>query len=126
MSLVLTSGTNGGGGAAAVMLLLLELALCVFFIFCMWKIFEKAGEEGWKCLIPVYNTYIMFKIATGNGWKMLFMLIPFFNFVYSIMFMFKLAKVFGKGTGFGFGLLFLPYVFIPILALGDAEYEGVE
>ena len=124
MNVVLSSG-NGGGGAA-VLFILIELLICGFFLFCMWKIFEKAGEAGWKCLIPVYNTYIMFKIATGSGWKMLFMLIPFFNIVYSIMLMFKLAKVFGKGTGFGFGLLFLSVIFIPLLALGDAEYEGVE
>jgi hypothetical protein len=40
------------------------------------------------------------------------------------MLIFDLAKVFGKDTGFGFGLLFLPFIFIPILALGDAEYQG--
>ena len=39
------------------------LALTVYLIVCMWKIFVKAGEEGWKCLIPIYNTYIETKIA---------------------------------------------------------------
>lgn len=30
-----------------------------------WKLFEKAGEEGWKALIPIYNLYILFKITWG-------------------------------------------------------------
>lgn len=34
------------------------------------------------------------------------------------------AKAFGKGTGFGFGMAFLGFVFLPILAFGDAEYRG--
>jgi hypothetical protein len=40
------------------------------------------------------------------------------------MVLFDLAKAFGKDTGFGFGLLFLSFIFLPILALGDAEYQG--
>ena len=37
----------------------------------------------------------------------------------------KLAKAFGKGGGFAVGLIFLPYVFEPILAFSDAAYLGV-
>ena len=36
----------------------------------------------------------------------------------------KLAKVFGKNSGFGLGLAFLSPVFIPMLAFGDAQYLG--
>lgn len=39
---------------------------------------------------------------------------------------FKAAKTFGKGTGFGFGLLILDSIFIMILGYGDAEYVGVQ
>lgn len=28
-----------------------------------WKMFEKAGEAGWKAIIPIYNMYIVFKFA---------------------------------------------------------------
>ena len=37
---------------------------------------------------------------------------------------FKLAKAFGKGTGFGFGLLLLNPIFKLILGFGDAKYQG--
>jgi len=36
----------------------------------------------------------------------------------------NLAQVFGKSTGFGIGLIFLPIIFIPILAFGNAKYLG--
>lgn len=40
---------------------MLSLALTVFTIVCMWMIFEKLDIEGWKCLIPFYNSYVLFK-----------------------------------------------------------------
>ena len=66
--------TNGQGldpnamaAAAAVSMLssILSLALGILTIIAMWKIFQKAGEKGWKAIIPIYNSYILFKIA----WK---------------------------------------------------------
>ena len=49
---------------------------------------------------------------------------PIVNIVVGIMVNFKLAKAFGKGTGFGFGLLFLNTIFILILGFGDTKYVG--
>ena len=39
------------------------LAICVLSIVALWKIFVKAGEKGWKAIIPFYNVYILFKIS---------------------------------------------------------------
>ncbi len=100
------------------------IAIIVFSIVCMWKIFTKAGEAGWKTLIPFYNMYTEFKIAWGNGWLFLLMLIPVVNFVIAIIFEVKLAQAFGKGGGFAVGLIFLPIIFLPILAFGSAQYIG--
>ena len=100
------------------------LIVLVFSIVCMWKIFTKAGEAGWKTLIPFYNMYTEFKIAWGNGWLFLLMLIPVVNFVIAIIFEVKLAQAFGKGGGFAVGLIFLPIIFLPILAFGSAQYIG--
>ena len=41
---------------------LLSIALSLFLIVSMWMIFVKADEPGWKSIIPVYNTYTLFKI----------------------------------------------------------------
>ena len=103
---------------------ILSLAISVLTLVAMWKIFVKAGRAGWKCLIPFYNTYCLYDIAWGNGWLFLLMFVPCVNVVVGIMMLFKLAKAFGQGTGFGFGLLFLNTIFILILGFGSAEYVG--
>ena len=46
------------------------------------------------------------------------------NFIASIILSISLAKAFGKDTGFGIGLAFLGFIFLPILAFGSAEYVG--
>ena len=103
---------------------IISLALSVLMIVAYWRIFEKAGEAGWKSLIPIYSQWIMFKIAFGSGLYMLLMFVPVVNFVISIMYIFKFASAYGKGIGFGLGLLFLSPIFILLLAFGDAEYVG--
>lgn len=105
--------------------LVVWLVVAVLLIVAMWKIFTKAGEPGWAAIVPFYNTYVLFKISFGNGWLFLLLLVPVVNFVIEIMLIFKLAKAFGQGVGFGFGLLFLSPIFLLILAFGSAEYEGV-
>ena len=103
---------------------IITLAISVLTLVAMWKLFVKAGRAGWKCLIPFYNTYCLYDIAWGNGWLFLLMFVPCVNVVVGIMMLFKLAKAFGQGTGFGFGLLFLNTIFILILGFGSAEYVG--
>lgn len=52
-------------------LLTLVLAILIFYVLVViagWKIFKKAGEKGWKALIPIYNIYIMFKIVGMANW----------------------------------------------------------
>lgn len=46
---------------------LVSLAMTIILIVAQWKVFEKAGEKGWKSLIPIYNIYTMFIIAKNDG-----------------------------------------------------------
>ena len=104
--------------------IVISIIFCILGIVVFWKIFTKAGEEGWKAIIPIYNIYILVKIADGNGIKFLLFLIPIVNIVYMCMLYIRLAKSFGKSTGFGVGLIFLNVIFLCILAFGDAQYIG--
>lgn len=52
------------------------------------------------------------------------MFIPIANIVVSVMLCLKMAKSFGKGAGFGVGLIFLSTIFYAILAFGNASYIG--
>ena len=105
-------------------LLLLWLAFAVLVIAGMWNVYTKAGQPGWGVLIPIYNFYLLTKIAGRPGWWVLLMLIPFVNFVISVLISIDIAKKFGKGTGFGIGLLLLGCIFYPILGFGEATYEA--
>ena len=100
------------------------LAICVVAIVADVKIFQKAGKPGWHAIIPFLSTYDMFDFAWGNGVLFLLTFIPFVNIVVLIMLYVKLAKAFGKDTGFAVGLIFLPLIFLLILAFGDAQYIG--
>ena len=104
--------------------ILIGVVLCGFYLYCTWRLFEKAGRKGWEGLVPCHNTVEMFEFVGRPGWWFFLLLIPFVNIVIGIMVNFDLAKVFGKDSGFGFGLLFLPFIFFPILALSSAQYQG--
>ena len=96
----------------------------LLMIAAMWKVFSKAGQPGWAVIIPIYNIYVLCKVAGRPGWWLLLMLIPLVNIVIAIILNIDIAKNFGKGVGFGIGLIFLPFIFYPILGFGSAQYQG--
>jgi hypothetical protein len=109
------AGAIGGG---------IGLVIALIVIVSMWKVFAKAGRPGWASIIPIYNFYVMCKVAGKPGWWLILMCVPFVNFIILILVCCGMAGAFGKGTGFGLGLAFLSFIFLPILAFGDARYQG--
>jgi len=103
--------------------MLLWLAVVVLIIASFWIVFTKAGKPGWACIVPIYNIIILLEIAGKPLWWIILMLIPLVNIVIGFLVVIEIAKNFGKSTGFGIGLLFLPFIFYPILAWGDARYQ---
>lgn len=119
----------------------------ILMIIAQWKIFTKAGEKGWKSIIPFLNGYVLYKIA----WKPMMFWITLalsvvlsicsaiqdstvamvISFIVSIAVLVigiiqysKLSKAFGHGVGFTLGLLFLNPIFMLILGLGSSQYVG--
>ena len=118
------------GGFVAVFYIIF-LAIAVIQIIAMWKIFSKAGEKGWKAIIPIYNMVILFKISGLSPWLILVYLasiIPFVGWIAPIalnaVFAYKLAKSFGKDGAWAVGIYFLAPIFYMILAFGKSEYIG--
>ena len=130
---------------------LLPIAFSIFQIFIYWKMFEKAGEKGWKYLIPIYGDYIdckiigkvkifwvnlistigfivlssilLLAISQASQTEFLFLVLLFLSITYLIIIIvcqvikaFATAKVFGQESIFGLGLLFLPIIFVAIIA----------
>lgn len=99
-----------------------SLLLTILFVIAVWKIYTKAGEEGWACIIPFYSFYVLCKFTGVKHWWLIF--IPFVNIYILFVAIFALAKSFGKGVGFGIGLLLLGIIFFPILGFGNSVYIG--
>jgi hypothetical protein len=100
------------------------IVIAVIGIAGIWRTFEKAGRPGWACLIPLYNTYIMLKIGGKPGWWLILLLIPLVNIIFLVWIYNMISKSFGKDEGFTAGLVFLGFIFWPILGFGDATYRG--
>jgi len=103
---------------------LLYVIVIVFYIYSIWRIYAKAGKPGWAAIIPIYNVLVELEIVGRPWWWLLLTLVPVVNIVIGVIITLNLGQVFGKSTGFGIGLIFLPIIFIPILAFGNAKYLG--
>lgn len=119
-----------------------------------WRIFTKAGEAGWKSIIPIYGDYVSYRIAWKPSyfWLLFIMQIivsamqsavddynvdsillslliivgTIITIVIGVIYSIKLARAFGKGTGFTIGLIFFQPIFMLILGFGDSEYRGAD
>jgi hypothetical protein len=104
--------------------LLFFLATIVLVIASMWKVFTKAGKPGWAAIVPVYSAIVLLDIVGRPLWWILLLFLPVVNFVIWIIVAVDLAKSFGKSAGFAMGLVFLGFIFFPILGFGSARYLG--
>jgi len=95
----------------------------VLMVAAIWKIFTKAGQPGWKSLVPIYGAVVFLRIIGRPGWWVLLLCIPFVNLFLSLALCIDLARAFGKGGGYAAGLAFLTPVFVLMLAFGDAQYQ---
>jgi hypothetical protein len=103
---------------------IIYIAVIVFYIACEWIIFGKANQPGWAAIIPIYNTIVFLHIIGRSGWWFLIFFVPFVNIIFGIIFLHEFSKAFGHGFGFTLGLIFLSFIFIPILAFGGSRYVG--
>jgi hypothetical protein len=116
------------GVAAAVMAFfaafaLVILAVAVIHVVAMWKVYAKAGQPGWACLIPIYNLYVELRIAGMSPLWLLTLLACGVGYIIPwILCQVKMAQRFGKSTGFALGLIFFNLIFVLILAFGSAQY----
>lgn len=104
--------------------IIFSLVIGVLMIVALWKIFTKAGEAGWKSIIPFLNTFVLFRIAGLNPWLFLLMLIPFVNLIVWIVVSLKLGERFGKGTAWTiFMLIIFSVIGYLILGFGGDQYR---
>ena len=104
-------------------LLIIYFTIVVIIVASWWKIFTKSGQPGWGALIPIYNMYLILKIAGRPWWFLLLLLVPLVNIFVAVVVTHDVSKSFGKSLGFTLGLIFLPFIFYVILAWSDTTYQ---
>ena len=100
-----TSSSSGG----MVVYMILMLAISVFAIVSMWKVFKKAGKEGWAALIPIYNLVVLFQISGIDPKKLLWLFLPIIGQI--IVFVYLYRKIYKK--------TFLSFVIISFTSYWD-------
>ena|GEM_PF-517838 len=107
-------------GIVAVMMIIIYIP----WVIGAWKIFEKAGEKGWKALIPIYNIVIFLQIAGLSPWWVLGTFVNPLNIFVSFYRNIKLAEKFNKGVGYGVLMAFFEPIMYLVLGFGSAEYDA--
>lgn len=126
---------------------LLAIVVGVITVIAKWKMLSKAGEAGWKALIPVYGDMVMCKISgvweyyplvvlgtsvfvsllgdssISTTLSLLFYVVSIY---YTVILSISVAQSFGKDSGFGVGLILVGFIFYPILGFGSSQYVGAK
>ncbi len=132
-------------GASVAGIVIMVILLWLFIASIRWKMFTKAGEKGWKSLIPLYSDYTEFKIVWETKWFWFMLLgavlaslflVPvvgptlsvggyIFIMVLSVVYAMQIAKAYGQDNGFAIGLMIFGLVFRIFLAYNkDIVYVG--
>src|SRR4051812_46245057 len=91
-------------GAAPILFLfsgfsIILFAAAVVIIIANWKLYKKAGKEGWASIIPIHNMIVLLEIVKRPLWWIILMFIPLVNIVTMFIVCYDLAKAFGKDIG---------------------------
>ena len=112
------------GGLVAI-LVLVYIAIIVFEIAALWKVFVKAGHPGWAAIIPIYNIYVLLKVIGRPGWWLLLFLLGSSRSwagswsSSSASSSPSIWRSRSPRAAFAVGLFFLNFIFVPILGFGD-------
>jgi signal peptidase I len=103
------------------LIILLPVSFTITALFA-WPIFEKAGQPGWKTLVPFYNLYIWLIIINKPMWWYIFLIIPFINVFMVMLMIVELVKCFDKHELWEQGVaVIFPFVYLPYLGLAKKE-----
>ncbi len=93
----------------------------------MYGMFKKAGMEGWKALVPFYNTWCMVQKMELKKYWFFFQFIPIAGQFITIWVCIKFVEHFGR---FGFwhhgAAVFFPFLYFPYMGYSKNErFAGV-
>ncbi len=115
---------DGSGALFGIGFALFYFGLLALILASAWKLYAKTGRPGWNGIVPIYNLVVLLQIVGRPVWWIIGLFIPVLNIIVPFIVAMDLARSFGKSAAYGVGLALLGIVFVPMLAFGDAEYQG--
>lgn len=110
-----------------VLWLIFSAALYVIGALLLGRVFKKAGQPQWPAWVPIYNSWKLLEIGGQQGFWAVLALIPIVNIV-SLVFMYiamyHIGKNLGKSDAFVLLAIFLPIVWLIILAVDKSTWKG--
>ena len=106
--------------------ILILVAMLVAILASFWKIFQKAGLQGWEALIPGWNVWVLAKILRISPlWFLLLLVLPFpvLPLVGYLRICVALARLFGEPAGTGLAIAVMPCILLPYYALGKTPLQ---
>ena len=58
---------TGFGAVFYIFMLLIGIVAAIILVVSLFKMFIKAGEPGWAAIVPIYNIWVLCKIAFNNN-----------------------------------------------------------
>lgn len=124
-------------GVFAIIIVMLFIAWLVVFLIGKYKLFQKAGKNGWEAIIPFYSTWVLVEIS-GLAWWWFFIVIAssivsilgndnsglkliagLTSLVGSFCCYYNLSKKFHKDTGFAVLTTIFSGIMIPVMGFSS-------
>lgn len=126
-SSTMTAGEEMFFGTFIMALFFIMLAIAIASLVAMWRLFEKAGEAGWKAIVPVYNSWVFLRLGNQPGWLILLAFIPVVQLV-TVVFLaiaaYNIGLKLAKPSWYVILYLFLPVVWLLILAFDSSVWNA--
>lgn len=118
----------GAAVMATVFMVGVVIALVMYAIaaFLLSRIFKKAGVEGWKAWVPVYNNWVTLEIGGQAGWWSVLAFVPVVNIVSAVFLyiaMYNIGLKLGKSGVFVLWAIFIPLVWYIWLAFDGSRWN---
>lgn len=96
--------------------------VAILQVIAWWRLFQKAGEPGWKSIVPVLNIWTAIKIANNYGSAIgwfIGLIIPGIGAIVNFILQWRFAGKFTDRFGLRILYMFFPFIGGLIFAFSD-------
>ncbi len=102
-------------------------AICVVHAYLLSRVFKKAGVEQWIAWVPFYNSWKLLELGGQQGFWAVLAILPIVNYVSAVFMyiaMYHIGLKFGKDGAWVVLAIFLPTVWLAILAFDSSKWNS--